>query len=41
MDNAHMTMPAVDEWCREWLGVPVDEILFTAGHLSRVVACDW
>jgi len=36
-DNAHVTMPAIDEWCRQWLGVRVAEILFTAGHLSHVV----
>jgi hypothetical protein len=26
---------AVDDWCRRWLGA--GEVLFTAGHLARVV----
>jgi hypothetical protein len=28
----------VDAWCRRHLGAPVAEVLFTAGHLSRVWA---
>jgi hypothetical protein len=27
----------VDGWCRRWLGAGAGEVLFTAGHLSRVV----
>jgi Ser/Thr protein kinase RdoA (MazF antagonist) len=29
-------VPDVDAWCGRWLGARVDEVLFTAGHLSRV-----
>ncbi len=32
-----LTPPAVDDWCRRWLGAGAGEVLFTAGHLSRVV----
>jgi hypothetical protein len=28
---------AIDDWCRRWLGAGAGEVLFTAGHLSRVV----
>jgi hypothetical protein len=27
---------ALSEWCREHLGAPVAELVFTAGHLSAV-----
>ena len=30
-------VPDVDAWCGRWLGARVDETLFTAGHLSRVL----
>lgn len=32
-----MAVPDVDDWCGRWLGARVDEILFTSGHLSRVL----
>jgi hypothetical protein len=32
-----LTLPTVDDWCRRWLGAGASEVLFTAGHLSRVV----
>jgi hypothetical protein len=30
-------MPAVDAWCARWLGAGLDEVLFTTGHLARVI----
>jgi hypothetical protein len=32
-----VTRPALDAWCERWLGSPVDELLFSTGHLSRVL----
>jgi Ser/Thr protein kinase RdoA (MazF antagonist) len=41
-DNASVpivdvSIPALDAWCARWLGAGLDEVLFTTGHLSRVV----
>jgi Ser/Thr protein kinase RdoA (MazF antagonist) len=32
-----VTHSSLDAWCRRWLGATVDDVLFTAGHLSRVI----
>jgi hypothetical protein len=32
-----VSMPALDDWCDRWLGTGLDEVLFTTGHLSRVI----
>jgi hypothetical protein len=32
-----VTESSLDAWCRRWLGAAVNELLFTAGHLSRVL----
>ena len=27
----------MDAWCERWLGAAATEVLFTGGHLSRVI----
>jgi hypothetical protein len=31
-----VTASDIDRWCRQWLGSGIGDLLFTAGHLSRV-----
>jgi len=33
----HLPRAALDAWCQRWLASGVADVLFTAGHLSRVV----
>ncbi len=37
MKALDLPLAVVDAWCRRWLGAGAGEVLFTTGHLSRVV----
>src|SRR6185295_19680472 len=37
MNPPDVTPSMLDAWCRQRLGAAVNELLFTTGHLSRVV----
>ncbi len=37
MKVADVSTAALDAWCHRWLDSRVEEVLFTTGHLSRVV----